>query len=136
MNLSDATHALLIGRFYKDASAVVRAKIVSGFGTENSSDSVPVQQLLRDAFQDQDHRVRHAASIGALKLGDEGVRLLVNQLNDQNRVVRLQAASVLNKTASMASDHVAEIEAAIGREQDAEIQQRLRSALSAIKHKD
>jgi HEAT repeat protein len=133
--VSAATEALLIERFYAEPSASVRAKIVSGFGTDSGAESASAHQLLRDAFKDKDHRVKHAASIGALKLGEDGIQLLVEQLNDQNRAVRLQAASVLAKAGPAASHHVAEIQTAIGRERDVEVQQRLRSALSTIRRK-
>ena len=136
LNVSRATQALLIERFYRDASASVRAKIVNGFGTDSGVGSAPAQQLLRDAFQDRDYHVRHAASIGALKLGDEGVQHLIEQLNDHNRAVRLRAGSVLSKAGSVASGHVADIQAALSRERDPEVQQELRAALSTIRHKE
>jgi hypothetical protein len=133
IELRPATVNLLIRRFYADASPQVRARIVGGFSTDGTVDSAGVQRLLVDAFADGDKRVRHAASFGAERLGADGIPLLVNQLRDREREVRMQAAFMLTKSGAKASGYLSQVEEAVAQERDAVVRQRMQGAISAIR---
>src|SRR4051812_49105601 len=94
--LSNETARLLITMYHADKSGTVRAKIVGGLATDQTSNPKNVSQLLVAAFDDPDPRVRHAASGGAEKLDrDVALPLLVRHLQDADRTVRGESASVL-----------------------------------------
>ena len=96
-------------------------------------DDGSARKLIRDALDDPDYRVRHAATVGAEKLGPEGAALLAKRLRDENGTVRCQAAAALGRFGPAAMAHVPDIESALKDEREARIQQCLQRALSAIK---
>jgi hypothetical protein len=128
VELSAASREKLIARFYTDEKPRVRAKIVAGFGTDQTHDPAQTRKVMLDAAKDSDFRVRSAAATGAASLGEEGLTLLVKFLGDEHRAVREQAALMLMKVGPAASAHVAEIDKAIQGEQDPTVKQRLKSA--------
>lgn len=133
LELSFTTVELLVRHFYADSSPKVRAKIVGGFSTDRTVNSAGVRRLLIDAFDDDDHRVRHAASFGADRLGRDGIPLLVRLLRDSQRAVRSQAALMLTKLGPEASDYLSQVEEAIAQERDAVVRQRIQTAITAIR---
>lgn len=130
--LTSETERLLVGRFYADSDAGVRARIASGFASDTVPSSAQVQQLLSDAFSDVDRRVRHVAAGGAQKL-ETGLALihLVRQLNDDDRIVRLQAALTIAKFGVRASSYVHTLESSLDRETDPRVADALRTAIRA-----
>jgi HEAT repeat protein len=131
--LRPETRAALVDRFYRDSSSAVRAKIASGFSTDRTVDNDgSVRKLIRDALDDSDSRVRHAATLGAEKLGPEGGALLTKRLRDENGSVRCQAAAALARFGPAAIAQVPDIESALKDEREGRVQQCLQHALSAI----
>jgi hypothetical protein len=129
---SPATERVLVEQFYADPSDRVRAKIVSGFGTDSAS-SAAVIQLLTDAFADSAAAVRHAATGGAHKLDpDTAMRLLAGQLKDTNVTVRSQSATILAKFGVRASAYLPAIEDALRNETDGQAQEALGRAIAVI----
>jgi HEAT repeat protein len=133
VEVAQATQQLIIERFYVDLSARVRAKIVAGFGTDTTADSIAIRKLLTDAFADPDYRVRHAAMSGVDKL-DRGIALslVVKQLEDPHRGVRAQAASVLLKFGPVASTYRADIEQHLKRERDLQVRELLQTLVDGM----
>lgn len=132
--LSNETERLLIAMYHTDKSGSVRARIVGGLATDQTSDRKNVSQLLVDAFDDPDPRVRHAASGGAEKLDrDVALPLLVRHLQDADRSVRGEAASVLARYGTTAVVFLPQIEEALGRERDPQVRFLVQAAVAAIK---
>jgi hypothetical protein len=134
VELTVPTQELLVQRFYGDASGMVRAKIVAGFGTDRLVDSAVVRRLFTDAFADPDHRVRHAAMSGVDKLDRMiALQLVVSLIGDRNRSVRAQAAAVLLKFGSAASNSLPQLEAALRDEQDPQVIQLLQAVIERLR---
>jgi HEAT repeat protein len=133
--LSNETERLLIAMYHADKSGRVRAKIVGGLATDRTSDPKNVRQLLVGAFDDPDPRVRQAASGGAEKLDrDVALPLLVRHLEDADRGVRGESASVLARYGTTAAIFLPQIEEALGRERDPQVRVLVQAALANIKH--
>jgi HEAT repeat protein len=79
-----------------------------------------------------DRRVRHVAAGGAQKL-ETGLALihLIRQLNDDDRIVRLQAALTIAKFGVRASSYVHTLESSLDRETDPRVADALRKAIRA-----
>jgi HEAT repeat protein len=132
--LSGGTDQLLVSMYYADKSGRVRAKIVGGLATDQSTHLQTVGKLLIDAFDDPDARVRQAASYGADKLDrDVALPLLVRQLEDVDHSVRGQSASVLIRYGATAAHFLPQIEQALARERDAQVRGLLQIAVSMVK---
>ena len=132
--LSDDTEQLLVATYYRESSGAVKAKIIGGLATDPGVDSTSVRGLLVDAFGDSDPRVRHAASSGAAKL-DRAVALplLLRQLQDDDRSVRAESASVLARYGSTAANVLPQVAAALARERDPQVRFLLQAAIANIK---
>jgi len=134
VSMSENTQQLLARRFYEDPSPRVRAKIVSGFGTDVGASSPAARKLLIQGFNDPDYRVRHAAMSGVAKLDpDVAIDLVVQQLADDHRDVRVQAASVLATFGSSAAGKLDRIEERIAQEPDPQVRQLLQRATALIR---
>ena len=133
LELSPATQQILIQRFYADPSARVRAKIVAGFGTDPVINTPAATKVFLDAFRDPDYRVRHAAASGTGKLErSTAIALVVEQLRDPNRSVRIQAATILTRFGPAALSHLSDVQSALEGERDPEVRRFLESAVAAI----
>jgi len=132
--LSDDTERLLTATYYAESSGVVRAKIIGGLATDPRLHSTGIGRVLVDAFGDPDPRVRHAATSGVVKLdGAVALPLLLRQLQDDDRGVRGQSASVLARYGSTAVTVLPQIAAALARERDPQVRFLLEVAISNIK---
>lgn len=132
VHLHPDTISDLVRQFNLDKSPSVRAKIVSGFGTDRDVNSEAVRGTIQAAFSDVDARVRHAATAGAAKLGTRGDELLIGLLSDSNRSVRLQAIASLASEGSGIAEYLERLKSVLANERDPEVLTRLRSLVEAV----
>lgn len=130
--LAPETERLLIERFYAEPDAGNRARIVAGFASQPGTSSV-VLGLFANAFGDPDHRVRHAATLGATRLDvNLALTLLIRQLGDSNADVRVQTAIIVSSFGPQAAPYLDALRTQLEREEDARVADALQKVILSV----
>ena len=133
IRLSPRTQKLLVDRYDLESSARVRRRIVAGFAGESTAPSAEVRQLLMRAFSDPDPVIRGAATPAAQHLPiDVAMPLLLTQLADDSRDLRMQAILTIMKMSERARGHVEDLRTRLTIETDPQIREMLAAAVKVM----
>ena len=133
VRLSPRTQRLLVDLYYSESSSRVRRRIVAGFADESIAPSAEVRQLLMRSFSDPDPSIRHAATPAAEKFSiDVAFPLLIAQLSDENRDVRMQTVITIMKMRERAHPLVEDLRTRLSVEADPQVREMLTAAVKVM----